>query len=792
MYCNKCGRAARNGDIFCSHCGNRLPIEADIDIPQVQSTYSPIMPPGYEQTVYVQTPQQMPQEPQAPAKQKMFMPEFEPAGDNSKKENESQEESKRQKARESEFTWDVDEFKRKKKTSDDYVIDWNNLQIYEKHEDGRTTLVEDEPEDRAGSKQEKIKPLTEEDINRDIQKAAAAKSTAKIEKFYTFNQKLNEYQKLLDSEYERVNQGRQSAATPAAAAKVDEIQKAIKEGTDIDWDAISSRLDIESMAAVKANAANVTDDKPDEKPDEKPEDKPETKTEAQPESEEAPKPMPTTEERFTGFFEAIKSGEPAVPEDEKEQGSDEEKEGIGFLFDPVQHLKEAEAERISVTENKEPEKAKVNGMDAVMDNESLMKRFDTQELEKDVLELEIEKERKRREKAKAAEAAKAADEPQTEPQTEPQPAGEPEPQQAGESQPQTEPQPVSETEPQTEPQPVSETEPQTEPQPESTPQAEGQGESEPENVFASGENPFDILFGPIDKGRDDDADEEAGETAEAAQNTDRDDIGDDDSDEGEGGERKGSIIKTLIIIAAVLLGIELVLIGIQQLAPESRLAGFINENLQGIVFTAGDNQGTDVKDGDQTGADVATDSAVAEPKEGTPFALSKLVEHAENFNTNIVAVKGDKTLCYNPTETYKEEKINESLPLEYNIWYRDLNDTPIYSDMAVADTLVKYNSLWIDYINNGDETVFTLIEPDSKVYQNCRKAKTGASEKIMKELAIGEIREVTGGFLIWDREVITTTSKSGDITTATYEMVYYLADINYELKVAECYTLSSK
>lgn len=728
MYCNKCGRAARNGDIFCSNCGNRLPIEADINIPQVQSTYSPIMPPGYEQTVYVQNPQA----PQEPVKQNKFIPEFEP--ENYEPKQQSQE--SRQKSIESEFTWDVDDFKRKQKTSEDYEIDWNKLQIYEKHEDGRKTLLEDEREESLHSKAEKIKPLTEEDINRDIQRAAAAKSTAKIEKFYTFNQKLNEYQKLLDSEYERVNQGRQSAATPAAAAKVDEIQKAIKEGTDIDWDAISSRIDVESMAAVKGKAANAQPEEPKEA---------ETKAEPETETVETPKPMATTEERFTGFFEAINSGEPAVPEEPDDQNN-AEKEESKSIFDPVQHLKEAEAERLSVAENNEPEKkAKVNGMEAVMDNESLMKRFDTQELEKDVLELEIEKERKRREKAQETE---------------------------------------SEPEPEQEPEPETQQEPESEPEQEPEPEPDTPSESENVEGSKEDEDPFDIIFGPLENESEEGDDEEPNETAEPAEP-------DEDTDEGEDSEHKGGIIKTLIIIAAVLLGIELVLIGIQQLAPESKLAGFINENLQGIVLTTGDNQGADVTDGEQTDADT-TDTVAEEPKEGTPFALSKLVEHAKNFNTNIVAVKGDKTLCYDPTETYTEEMISESQPLEYNIWYRDLNQTPIYCDMAVADTLVKYNSLWIDYINTGDETVFTLIAPDSKVYQNCKKAKTGASEKIMKELAIGEIREVTGGFLIWDREVITTTSKSGDITTATYEMVYYLADINFELKVAECYTLSSK
>ncbi len=747
MYCNKCGRAARNGDIFCSNCGNRLPIEADLSIPQVQSTYSPVMPPGYEQTVYVQNPQP-PQEPPKPTK---FIPEFEPEP---KEQMQPHTEPEPQKPKESEFTWNVEDFKRTPKTNDEYEVDWKKLQIYEKHEDGRKTPVIE--------RKEEIKPLTEADINRDMQRTAAAKGSAKIEKFYTFNQKLDEYQKLLDSEYERVNRGRQAAATPAAAAKVDEIQKAIKEGTEIDWDAISSRIDVESMAAIHS--------KPEQEPVASQEPQTPQKQPAaaaqQEQEQEQPRPMATTEERFTGFFEAIKSGEPAVPEEPDEEAPKEE---TGSIFDPVQHLKDAEAERKSIEAQKDE---KSEAMNAVMDNESLMKRFDTKELEKDVLELEIEKERRRREKAaQQAQAQATPTEPtpaEAEPAAEPEaqaPAAEPEP-----AEPEAPAELASEEPAQAEPEPEAPTEPEApaEPEPTAEPEASTEPESEPEP------NPFDLIFGHPD--------EECG-------------YGDADSDDegadGEDGERKGGVLKALIIIAAILLGMELVLIGVQQLMPESGLAKFINKNLSGIVLQVGQSEKDEAPADDQATTDAAIEDEQA-VKEGTPFPLTQLVEHAKNFNTNIVTVKADKNLCYNPTETYKEERITESQPLEYNIWYRDLNQTPIYSDMAVADTLVKYNSLWIDYINSGDETVFTLIAPDSKVYSNCKKASVGASEKIMKELALGEIREVSGGFLVWDRETITTTSKKGEITTATYEMVYYLADINFELKVAECYTLSSK
>ncbi|MBO4725712.1 MAG: hypothetical protein J5622_04305, partial [Firmicutes bacterium] len=466
---------------------------------------------------------------------------------------------------------------------------------------------------------------------------------------------------------------------------------------------------VESREAVQKQAAPA-------EPQTEPQPAPATESQPAPEPQPAPeKPMSEKEleiqqknfeGRFTGFFEAIQSGEPAVP---SEGEGAEGKEETGSIFDPVEHLKKAEEERASV------EEAAAENSE-IVDNETLMKRFDTKELEKDVLEIEIEKERRRR--AKAAEEGTEA-EPDENPDEEPT------------------------------------------------------------------ENPFDIIFGNPDEEKQAEADAESEEPDSIGEEPSSSDESETEN-EGDDSESKGSILKIIIVIIAIFFGLELVLVGVQQLAPNSGFAKFINENLQGMVFHTG-NSGEPATTDDENLPE-EDEPVVAE---GVPFTAKELADHAKNFNTNIVDIKADKNLCYNPTETYKETRIAESQPLEYNIWYKDLADNLVYSDMAAADTLVKYNSMWIDYINNGDESVFTVIAPDSKVYTNCKKATTKASEKIKKELAIGEVRKTDGGFLIWDREVITTTTKSGDVTTATYEMVYFLQDSAYELKVAECYTLKS-
>ena len=84
-----------------------------------------------------------------------------------------------------EFVWDVHDFSTQKKI-EDIEFNWN-LDEY-----------------RQPGIKEEIEPMLEETLFREIKDESNKSSKSKIDRFYTFNKKNEEFQKLLDKEYERL------------------------------------------------------------------------------------------------------------------------------------------------------------------------------------------------------------------------------------------------------------------------------------------------------------------------------------------------------------------------------------------------------------------------------------------------------------------------------------------------------------------------------------------------------------------------------------------------------------
>lgn len=815
MYCNKCGRAVRHDDIFCSHCGNKL---QHLDLNGF----------GNEEIVYNQIGVKEPA-----AEEPMFgFNSTTPAAP------EPQEaEPTRPRIDTSEFVWDVRDFQPAPKRTEDYVVDWQKLQIYE------TTThrpVDDEPaqpasttaqaantpaqavqtppaqpantqamepsqaaafavaehaarevlQARATGSIPKITPETEtpasfktpagfdmsgletelriepkiepeqtkdvpvsiEDIQSDIDKdnEDASRDAAKIEKFYTFNQKNEEFQKLLDQEYERVNQSR----SEENKAKSDKFE---------------------------------------------------------PDLGQFPQPESWSAEE-SGFVPAFKN--PAfqgIGEAEEEAEEAETTASPFEAFDPQAHLREAEAERMAATADVGMKGAisadgiPVGDAPDVLDNDSLIKKFDTRELEKDVLEIEIEKEKKRREREARYQEAKERErildelygkiqEAQPEPQEEAPAFAEatPEPEASAEPQPEkpAEPQTPAYVEATPEPEAAVCPEPTADVQtqifesapayvePESEPVASPEPAVQPDDpnqVIAGEPEPKDYqpVYEPaleVTRSFDLSALEELERSAKQT-------FGEDEEEEKTAGQK---FLTFIIALAAICLVLEIALAGIVNLAPESGAAQMIKENLGAFVVDFG---------GDDEEPAPEVDAEPVAPPEGTPFSTEDLVMHASNFNYNITVLKADSSWGFDPTAKYEEERIQNSKPIENNVWYRDDNDNPVFSDRCAVDTIVMYDSQWVAYANQGAENVFSLLKEGSDVYKSCKSLKdAGKLNKNFSSLYIGEVRQTEGGFLVWAKETIKTTV-DGKSDSATYNCVYFIEDTNYTMRVAECYQL---
>lgn len=191
MFCNKCGKQIAEGSMFCNFCG------APVEVP-----------------VEPAAPEVLAEEPAAKNSEK---PVFE------------------------EFNWNVNDYPSKDKIrkTEDIDFDWNADPKDVKDRFTRGLSMEERAEVAAGAE------LSVEDLmpskaqssasaqslwTEDTSESAKESPASEIEKFYTFNSKNEEFQKLLDREYDKIRTGNpigqeQSVAEKTAAQKFEERPK---------------------------------------------------------------------------------------------------------------------------------------------------------------------------------------------------------------------------------------------------------------------------------------------------------------------------------------------------------------------------------------------------------------------------------------------------------------------------------------------------------------------------------------------------------------------------------------
>lgn len=202
MYCKKCGYHLEDGDRFCAQCGAKI------------SEY-----PGES----VQEEQFNP----------MFRKESEEASN-----TDAPKISKRNFHIE-DFNWDLDGFPtEKKKKTDDIDFNWESVM----NDRGRSSATSRKPsfDDRAfpfetkeGPEEDNIS-LEEEIFSDEERKEDDSKKTVRIDKFYTFNKKNEEFQALLDKEYNRIKSGHDDEDEEPDNLTVEEITSGmVSESEDV-------------------------------------------------------------------------------------------------------------------------------------------------------------------------------------------------------------------------------------------------------------------------------------------------------------------------------------------------------------------------------------------------------------------------------------------------------------------------------------------------------------------------------------------------------------------------------
>lgn len=268
--------------------------------------------------------------------------------------------------------------------------------------------------------------------------------------------------------------------------------------------------------------------------------------------------------------------------------------------------------------------------------------------------------------------------------------------------------------------------------------------------------------------------------------------------------RAGTIVLTVI---AVILVAEIAILGIRLIAPgsgaaeainkaQNSAAGTISETVDRISNLFSGKDSTDKpKQKDQTKIDQQKeDNPVEEqpqkPEQNKtapdPAPMSDkdaLVASQIGNNVNIQQVKANTSLAYQEGRDYGLKDINQSKPIENNIWMTTDGGETTYYDKSVVGTVIAFDSQWIDYVNRGSKGALNLIKKDSPAYKKTISfSKAGKISENFRILEIGEIRQGSKGFYVWVHEEIQITEK-GSTKSQKYNWIYYLEPVDGKMNI---------
>jgi hypothetical protein len=268
--------------------------------------------------------------------------------------------------------------------------------------------------------------------------------------------------------------------------------------------------------------------------------------------------------------------------------------------------------------------------------------------------------------------------------------------------------------------------------------------------------------------------------------------------------RAGTIALTVI---AIILVAEIAILGIRLIAPESGAAQAINKTQNSMSRTiseaadrisnlfSGKDSTDKTKQEDQTKTDQQKkDNTVEEQPQApgqkttapdpAPMAdKDALIASQIGNNVNIQQIKANASLAYQEGRDYGLKDINQSKPIENNIWLTTSSGETTYYDKSVVGTVIAFDSQWIDYVNRESKGVLNLLKKGSPAYKKTvGYSKAGKISENFRILEIGEIRQGAKGFYVWVHEEIQITEK-GTTKSQKYNWIYYMEPVDGKMNI---------
>jgi len=237
---------------------------------------------------------------------------------------------------------------------------------------------------------------------------------------------------------------------------------------------------------------------------------------------------------------------------------------------------------------------------------------------------------------------------------------------------------------------------------------------------------------------------------------------------------KGKAIKAIVVILIIIFALKILMLGIVQLSPNSLAGEFINRHFSFAIswFTnLGERADREsVYDGeDYIGIVLAPEAD-----------KNRLIAGQLHYNQNVEIIEANDELGFNPEQSYTDERIRHSVPIENNFWFAGEAGAGHF-DSAVVATLIQYHSMRLDYVNGGDESVFEIVGPNAEML--LRQWIYGVESERVREVQIGEIRQHGDSFFVWQHVISEHELEDGTVVERSDSRVYELQAIGEKMLV---------
>ena len=245
------------------------------------------------------------------------------------------------------------------------------------------------------------------------------------------------------------------------------------------------------------------------------------------------------------------------------------------------------------------------------------------------------------------------------------------------------------------------------------------------------------------------------------------DIFNNDEEETYAEEEKGRNGKLIILdILIVLLAIAVILVAIMVFGSNTA----IGQKLNGLLHRGSEQAVEEPADEETTAEDGETEATTEEtntpetPVEETVSPTSAAIIAQASKNTNIGEVAEDTALLFNADTDYGIEGVEYSSVFQDTDWYTDGNGNNVSYLTELVGAAIQYHCQLMDRYNEGSDAVLNMLDASEDLYYDVEAIEPveGVTHELTK-LQIGEVRRDGDNFYMLVRTAKTVSDQEDPI-----------------------------